>query len=232
MDYQGRQIFIAHPDPDVCNKLVRALRRNEYETFGFYKLDVDISILMRDSVIFISISEDSSWDWREFLRSVGELEVNVAMVAFGVSELPEGFSYFIESADDKSLDGMLAYLEKIQARGPRHFVRFGSQLASIATFNFHYGDRLFAGVIHDVSSTGLSCTFKPEPDTPIPEEVEDLNLNIHGYRISLGGKFTLDRVSAGQIIHVFNFKDSIPDEALDSIYDFIYSSLETKLYLH
>jgi len=232
VDYQGHQIFIVHPDPLICKKIVRALRRREYETFGFSGLDADISVMRRDTVIFLQISDDDSWDWRDFVRRTGSLDIPLALVALGSSDIPEGFDSSVEASGEASLESILDYLEKIQAQGHRHFVRFGSQFASIATFNFHLGDRLFAGVIHDLSSTGMSCTFKPEPEDLGDTEIERLNLNIHGYRATLSGFFSSTRVVAGQIIHVFNFKGNIPDEAIDHIYDFIYSSLETKLSLH
>lgn len=232
MDFQGHQIFIVHPDPDICNRMVRALRRSEYETYGFSSLETDITVMESNTVIFLLVSDDKSWDWRGFVNRIRELKSSININALGTPELPEGFDSFIESADDRGLEVILKYLKDIHAQGYRHFVRFGSQFASIATFNFHLGDRLFAGVIHDLSSNGMSCTFKPEPESFKPVTVENLNLNIHGYRVVLNGSFSSNRVIAGQKIHVFKFKNNIPDDALDHIYDFIYSSLETKLSLH
>ncbi len=232
MDYQGHQIFIVHPDPDICKRMVRALRRNEYETYGFSSLDSDITVMKRDTVIFLQVSDDESRDWRGFVNRARELEISLKIVALGTIELPEGFDSSIKFSDDEGLGSIKKYLDSINAQGHRHFVRFGSQFASIATFNFHLGERLYAGVIHDLSSTGMSCTFKPEPESLKTRQVENLNLNIHGYRAILSGSFSSKRVVAGQIIHVFNFKDNIPDDAMDHIYDFIYSSLETKLSFH
>ncbi|GEM_PF-2292935 len=232
MDYQGHQIFIVHPDPDICKKMVRSLRRSEYETYGLSSLDSDITVMKMNTVIFLLVSDNKAWDWRSYVNRVRELKIPLRIAALGPSERPEGFDSFIESTDDKGLEAIQRYLESINAQGYRHFVRFGSQLASIATFNFHLGDRLYAGVIHDLSSKGMSCTFKPEPENFKPVKIENLNLNIHGYRAVLNGSFSSSRVVAGQKIHVFNFKNDIPDNAMDHIYDFIYSSLETKLSLH
>ncbi len=232
MDYQGHQIFIVHPDQDICKRLVRALRRNEYEAYGFSSLDTDITVMQRDSIIFLLVSDDEDWDWRDFVNRARELEISMSLVALGAVELPENFDSFIRFSDDEGLETIKNHLDSVNAQGHRHFVRFGSQFASIATFNFHLGERLYAGVIHDLSSTGMSCTFKPEPESIKNMPVDNLNLNIHGYRAVLSGSFSSSRVVAGQIIHVFNFKDNIPDDAMDHIYDFIYSSLETKLSLH
>jgi hypothetical protein len=232
VEYQGHQIFIVHPDPELCRGLVRSLRRSEYEAYGFSGLDTDVSVMQRDTVVFLYVAEDTSWDWQDFLSRLQLLEITLHSVALGSPETPEGFDYGIEASDESALEPILAYLEEISARGHRHYVRFGSQYASIATFNFHHEERLYAGVIHDLSSTGMSCTFKPEPENLGHMEVANLNLNIHGYCATLSGSFTSSRMVAGQIIHVFNFSGDIPDDALDHIYDFIYSSLETKLSLH
>jgi len=232
VDYQGHQIFIVHPDKEICKQLVRTLRRKEYETYGISDLKTDISVMQRDTVIFLKISENDSWNWRHFASLVFKLNISLRIVALAGSEIPDGFDRLIEASDYSACEPILNYLEEHDVQGHRHFVRFGSQFASIATFNFHSGDRLFAGIIHDLSSTGVSCTFKPEPEVLEHQQVDIFNLNISGYRISLSGSFASKRVVAGQIIHVFNFEGSIPDEAMDHIYDFIYSSLETRLSLH
>ncbi len=232
MDYRGHQIFIIHPDANVRDELVRSLRYSEYEAYGIAALDTDVFERHRESVIFLYISDDNGWKWQDFIGRIRLIDPPMTIAALGSSKLPDGFDSFIETSDSSALEDILKYLSDINARGHRHSVRFGSQHASIATFNFHHEGRLFAGVLHDLSLTGMSCTFKPEPEHLGHLRVDEILLNIPGYQAFLGGRFISKRVVAGQIIHVFHFNGNIPEETKHHIYNFIYSSLETKLSLH
>ena len=130
------------------------------------------------------------------------------------------------------LDQIVAYLENNDARGLRHFVRFGSQNASIAMFNFVQNEHRYAGVIHDISSGGISCTFKPEPEHLEHLPVTRMNVSLPTGMVSLSGRFTAGRMVAGQPVHIFEFDPEPAEEAKKHIYNFIYASLETKLSLH
>ena len=234
MDYRGQQIFIIHPNQDFREELVRSLRYNEFETFGISETDADVISKRRDSVVFLHIADDEGWNWRDFADRIRRFEMPQKIVALGTAsvELPEGFDNIIEYSKNNFLESILSYLGKINARGHRHYVRFGSQNASIATFEFHRDGNRYAGVIHDISIAGMSCTFKPEPENIGHMTVDEIILSIPDYRASLSGRFTSKRVVAGQIIHVFQITGNISDQIRNHIYDFIYSSLETKLSLH
>ena len=231
MDYLGQQIFIIHPDRDVRDGLVRSLQRNEFETFGISEPDVHTISKRRDSVVFLYISDDKDWNWRNFMNRIRGFEKPQKIVALGSVDLPDGFDTVIENSEDRIMDSILSYLSEINARGHRHFVRFGSQIASIATFEYHKDGNRYAGVIHDISVAGMSCTFKPEPENIDHMTVDEIIVSIPDYRASLSGRFTFKRVVGGQIIHVFHITGDISGQIRDHIYDFIYSSLETKLSL-
>lgn len=232
MDYQGPQIFIIHPDQNFRDKLVRELRENDIEAFAVSQSALDDLSNRRESIYFLHISDEKDWDWQRLSNEIRRDSSCRVVVAMGSSEQPEGFDGAIGYQEKGFSEAIIGYLDHLGARGHRHFIRFGSQYASIATFDYHRDGMRYAGIIHDISVGGVSCTFRPEPESLGQKSVEKLHLNLPGYLATLSGRFTSNRVVAGQIVHVFNFDRDIDEEVREHIHDFIYSSLETKLSLH
>lgn len=231
MDYRGLQIFVAHPLQGIRDNLVRLLRLREFETFGIGELHPGGFVRRRQSVFFISISADENWDWRIFADSLLLDETPPRFVALGTEKTPKGFTAAVPEWDEDAVEGMERYLNSIQARGHRHYVRFGKHNASIATFSFYRDAVRNAGIVHDISVAGISCTFRPEPLLLRDRRVKDFQLNLQEQRILVSGHFTTQRMAAGHKVRVFLFDRDYNLETQDIIYNFIYSSLETKLSL-
>ncbi len=231
MDYRGLQIFVAHPLKDIRENLVRSLRHLEFETFGIGELDPVLLDRRRDSILFLFIAIREDWDWRLFADTLLGDKNPPPLVALGTDDTPEGFAASIPESGVQAVAGMERYLKSIDARGHRHYVRFGTHNASIATFGFYRDGARYAGIVHDISVAGISCTFRPEPPSMSDRRVKELQLNLPLNRLVVSGRFTTYRMVAGQKVHVFLFDRSVSDEIQDSIYEFIYSSLEMKLSL-
>jgi hypothetical protein len=232
VDYRGQQIFIIHPDNKFRDELVQFIRNNEFETFGVDEPNATTISNRRESILFLHSSEDENWHWQSFVEQIRVDCPDQLIVALGTGNKPEGIDIYFDHAEEDVGGRIIKYLDEINARGHRHFIRFGSQNASIATFDYQYEGMRYAGIIHDISIADISCTFKPEPETVGHMSVGDLHLNLPGFRASINGRFTTGRVVAGQKIHVFHFIGNISDEYKNHIHDFIYSSLELKLSLH
>lgn len=232
MENQGPQIFIIHPDRDFRDNLVHELRENEFEAFAISQSELDELSNRRDSIYFLHAAENGDWDWQGISEGLRHDSHGQTLVAMGSSTQPEGFDGSIGYSEKGFSEAVTGYLDHLGARGHRHYIRFGSQYASIATFDFHRGEKRFAGIIHDISAAGVSCTFRPEPESLGRKSVKDMHLNLPGYRATVSGHFVSHRVVAGQTIRVFNFDGDVSDEVREHIHDFIYSSLETKLSLH
>ena len=226
MDGKGYQVFVIHPEKPLRDELVHQLRDREYEAFGMAEFTLDHSAGSPDSIVILGANHLSP-------QSVAGLSKHrpgrIILAALGSSGFSGTFDHVI--TDETDIDGVLNVLTEIRARGPRSFVRFGGHAASIATFSFTAGGKHYAGMIHDISTAGFSCTFRPEPE-PFPDpDIRHMQLNLPGHRLSLSGRFSGHRVLAGQSIHIFLFIDEIEPDIRECIRDFIYRSLELKLAL-
>lgn len=232
MDYRGYQVFIIHPDESFREQTVEFLRKEEYEAFGFGSTDPVALDNRRESVVFLYLNGNQGWDCKSLVTVLTGDGHDVHLVALGRKPTEDCFSSFLTGPMDKLGTEILEYLNRTGARGHRHYVRFGSQNASIATFDFHEGEKRFAGIIHDISVRGISCTFRPEPEGSGPRKVSEMHLNLPGFRCHVKGRMTTRRVVSGQIIHVFMFEHNLSPETMDRIHDFIYVSLSMKLSVH
>ena len=153
----------------------------------------------------------------------------ITLVALGAPADSGSFDRII--ADETDTDAVLNVLSELQARGTRSYVRFGDHIASIATFSFAAGGKHYAGMIHDISTAGFSCSFRPEPEAVPDSFIERMQLNLPGHTLVFGGQFSAHRVFAGQSVHIFLFTDDVELDIKECIQDFIYRSLEMKLAL-
>ncbi len=229
MEYRGHQVFILHPDQQFRDKAVEFLRNEEYETFGFDITDPVALDNRREAVIFLHTENFDGGVCRELVSRIRNEGHDVHLVALGNGRIDECFTASVSGSAEEILEGMLDYLRRTGAQGHRHYVRFGSQNASIATFEYHEDGRRYAGIIHDISVRGISCTYRPEPDEPGPRRIHEMHLNLPGHRCAIGGRMTGQRRVAGQIIHVFMFDAETPQDILDDLHEFIYASLSMKL---
>ena len=229
MNFPGRQVFIVDPDASRRNGLVTSLRSEEYETYGMAGKDIFPLNSKRPEIVFLYTGEAPGWDWRDFAdRYRSDRKEQSSLYALGRSETPEGFAGTVEKSGKVSRDAVLSVLDSNGAKDRRGYVRFGSQGASIATFEYHLSGKRYAGVVHDISIVALSCTFLPEPSDFQAGKKQEITLNLRDYRTTLPGDFTLERDFGGQVVRIFRFHPPPEPRTRERLSDFIYSSLESK----
>jgi len=231
VDYRGQQVFVFHPDARSGERIVEHLRQREYEAYGLDRLDWADLNRRRDSVVCVQAEQAEHWDWKGFPRHRPEGTPVPRMIALNTTSAVGGYDESLTAEPGKTAQRLAERLDEIGARGHRRHIRFGSQNSSIATFDFQIDDRRYAGIIHDISTAGMSGTFRPEPETVEHWTIPDLHLNLPGNRISASARLSSRRIIAGQRIHVFHFDRKLPSADIDRIHEFIYASLETKLSL-
>ncbi|PIE04215.1 MAG: hypothetical protein CSA76_05415 [Spirochaetales bacterium] len=215
MEKHSRQIFIVHPDTARRESLVGHLRRKEYETYGLNLNEAAVLNYEGESVLFVF--DTAAQDMELLTRSLAQAEYSPRIVGCGEEE---------PFSSEKEL---INYLQTIGAHGNRAYVRFGSQYASIATFESYVGERRFAGIVHDISSAALSASFRPQPEDLSYLEMDSICVNLPGYRANLPGSITGKRISGRQAAYIFHFNSAAESSLQKELRSFIYTSLKMKL---
>ncbi len=225
MNHHGWQIFIVDSDSSRRDKLVHVLRRHEYETYGLTAAEAARLKYEEESVVYVFGATLP----KALQETVSSCEFPLHLVGCGAVEPSGVFDDYVQGAADEMGSLLLDHLHKLGARGGRLFVRFGNQHSSIATFEFHNKTKRFAGIVHDMSASALSFTFRPEPQEADYRDMDSMQLNLPDRKVVIPGFLDGQRVAAGHVVHVFKFEDELDENLVDEIYSFIYSALQMKL---
>jgi hypothetical protein len=121
---------------------------------------------------------------------------------------------------------ILNFLERINARGRRHFVRLRCDDYYSATFSIKKQTEIFTGRILDISSIGMACAFDKNIELKINTLIEDVQLRLGGHVVGISGTIFGKRDIDGKTIYVIVFDFKKFPEARARIVEYIYSSLQ------
>lgn len=88
---------------------------------------------------------------------------------------------------------ILEVLDEMSLWGMRKYLRFGSQNSRIAFFRMKSGSQWRTGVIHDISASGMSCSFDRYLDIDVNEQSSSIELCIKDKIFKLEGNFLIRR---------------------------------------
>lgn len=104
--------------------------------------------------------------------------------------------------------------------GPRNYIRLGNKSSRIALFRMKNDNNWRTGVIHDISASGMSCSFDKYSDININAISSDIEVCIKDQIFHLTGNFLLRRTfkATNTFVLVFSRKKSIENvQNLNSI---------------
>jgi len=127
-----------------------------------------------------------------------------------------------ESGFIRSDSNVLTIVNELNIWGQRNYIRFGNKNSRIAVFRMKIKNNWRTGVIHDISASGMSCSFDKHSDIEIDEHSTDIELNIEDRIFSLTGSFLIRRTfkTANLFILIFSRKRS--KENIRSLNSIIY----------
>lgn len=247
----GRKAFFLYPDGRVVPGVLDALRKREFEVYGFqsHKIIGKILGFYENSVLFIWADEGPGpAGWAELIREIHPENkipestsdaVMYALVKRG-RKSPEyealasaiGLAFLIDIPDEseKLTERIGTILEAISARGQRQYVRFGGAGQIVTSLYAAHGDAGVSGTVHDISSVGMSCSFSEEVDFNPKDRIDQIELSIQDQRYRVGGFILLRRQDpSGRPVYVIMFDRKSVGAAQDPIRRFINDSLKAQV---
>ena len=241
----GREVFFLYPPSVLQDQLVQIVVRAEYELYLLKDHRVVRSVLANypNAILFVNIDEkitDSTWE--EFINGVMSDE-RTASVRIGILSynndpelakrylidlsVPCGFIQ-LKLGLKESARILLTVLEANEARGKRRYVRAPIPEKSKVTFNIKVGRDLVKGRIRDISVAGMACTF--DHGNPIAQSgtIDDLQLNLRGVHIRVGGRFAGSRKTDEGVVYVVLF-DALDSETRGKLHAFIHATLQARM---
>ncbi len=240
----GKRIFILNPSGEAIEKIVLHLAQEEIEAYavelplnGFGFLDG-----FPGSLVFLDypgtaftpgtaipdrvLDSLSDKEWGLLLENERDAE-SEEIVPDGRA-IPLGILPFGSDPEGtvRSLD---ALLEARSVRGQRQYVRFGSNDMEIAAMTATYKGNQYRGIVHDISSAGISCSLSDKSAViPINGVLDPLEIRFADWSISIPGSVGIRRSMAGETILVLMFDQAAIRKRSADIREFVHRSLQNQ----
>jgi hypothetical protein len=130
---------------------------------------------------------------------------------------------------EESAGIVLRMLEANEARGRRRYVRAQVLDKAAASFNVQVDRILQSGVVHDISSVGMACSFDPDMSVPVRTYLRDIQLRLRGQAVTVSGVVTGSRRTGDYTVHVVMFDPRQGDAFRTKVRRFIHRQLNRQI---
>jgi hypothetical protein len=198
----GRRIYFLYP-PKNLDEILKTLVINEYEVYAVRNHDKLRQLLKNEgqAIVFINIDEGLTEPlWQDYIQSILNTpetkEVKIGILSLNANPelkkkylidmgLPCGF-VTMRLGVKESTQILLKTLEANEAKGRRKYIRANCNPGS-AEFNAKVDGKFLHGDIRDLSSVGMSCSFRDTTSFYAGKKLPDTQLSLRGTRISIAG---------------------------------------------
>ncbi|MDR2028911.1 MAG: PilZ domain-containing protein [Treponema sp.] len=242
-DLLGKKIFFLHPSAVIQNEIVFELIQQEFEAYIIRDQNGVIRLLKRypDSLVFVNIDEGlSEPDWEKWIRNViadpalADIKVGIVsakndealMRKYIASVKIQGGYTVIKSDINKAVRQLLEILHVFDAKGRRRFLRATSENETLTTINIPHNNTYVNGVIKDISSTGLSCSFSEDPKLEKNSLCQDIQIKLQSVLLKLEGIVFGSRMDGLNKIYVVVFTQRIDPSVRVKIRKYIQGNIQ------
>ncbi len=120
-------------------------------------------------------------------------------------------------------DNVIKLINELNVWGSRNYIRFGNSGSRIAFFRMKFRNSWRTGVIHDISASGMSCSFDKHNDIELNEMNTEIELCISDRIFSLTGKFLIRRSFKNNNMFVLVFSKKKASHNILSLNSIIYT---------
>lgn len=240
------KIFFLYPQNILQKNLIKEIVKNEYAAYAIEDHNVMFKLLKKynNSILFINIEAVLSQpEWEKYIKEIHShpdiKNVRVGVLSFFedvererkfLMELMIECGYIrLKAGYKESLDIILKALEANEARGKRKYVRVRCDNLDNVGCNIKIGDKLYEGIIKDISSYGMAFYFKNnETFLRRDDFIDNIQLKLKGVLVFASGRIYDARPFGEKTVYVLIFQNLNYDEK-DKIHEFIYKALQQEM---
>lgn len=235
----SRRIFFLYPHHETETRIIKDIITNEYEAFLINDHAAARRLLteLNKSLIFVNVDKTLKHNnWDEYIKEIEQINsIQNVMVGTIAKETRKIDPYKSLSTICVSFDNgidicsrsILEVLEKNNARGKRKYIRAKCDDTYRASFSIKLHNTIHVGIIHDISTFAMACSFQGTIDVAPDTYVNDLQIRLEGKVYKLAGKIIASRNENNLYIVMFDY-DSYP-AAKEHIQIFIFNALQRAL---
>lgn len=129
----------------------------------------------------------------ELVEACGIELIRVFVVADNRLDFNHEKVYVLDRATAGNNEKIISLIDELQIWGERSYIRFGNHTSRIAYFRMKFGSQWRTGVIHDISASGMSCSFDRFEDIDVVENSTAIELRINESIFQMTGNFLIRR---------------------------------------
>ena len=123
----------------------------------------------------------------------------------------------------KSDKNVINEIDKLDIWGPRSYIRLGHKVSRTAFFRMKINNIWRTGVVHDISASGMSCSFDHHDEINIYEQTTAIEICIKERIFHLSGTFLIRRTFKNNNMFVLIFSQRKNRENIQNLNSVIYT---------
>jgi uncharacterized protein YjgD (DUF1641 family) len=179
------------------------------------------SILVVDCASFNSKSELRDYT-SDLLNRFYENLINIIIICDTAEEYENEKIMYLRRDQISNDEDILKLIHKMDIEGERKYIRLGHKDSRIAFFRMKLQNKWRTGVIHDLSASGMSCSFDKHHEIFTDENDTIIEICITEKIFQLSGKFLLRRTFKNDNMFVLVFSRKKNMENINSLNSILY----------
>jgi len=224
------KIFVLSTDSQSRNRINAVIKKENNEVYILENHAIVKSLLMQfvKNILVIDIdnfllSQDLNEYVQDVISSLQEKLIKIIIVGNCAQNIKNEKILYLDSSDIISDDNVLSIIDNLNIWGPRNFIRFGSSVSRIAYFRMKFKHNWRTGVIHDISASGMSCSFDKHCEINPDENSSSIEICIKEKIFSLSGSFLIRRTFKNSNMFVIVFSRKRSPENIRNLNSIIYN---------
>jgi hypothetical protein len=242
-----KKIFFLNTSPFFQNEIGSELIHQEFEIY-FTAEYTNLKRALKkypESIVFVNIdSLLPEKEWETWIRRT-LADPSTASAKFGVLadlykeqqeqkytevlKLPCGYTVVSKSDPQKTFRQLNSLFVAMEVRGRRRYLRATSENEMQMTINIPHDGFYLKGVIKDISSVGISCTFQKDPELEKNALCKDMQIKLQTAILKTEGIVFGSRTDGLLKIYVFLFTPRVAPETRARIRVFVMQTLQERM---
>jgi hypothetical protein len=242
----GKKVFFVHPSAVIQNEVVAGLVQEEYEVYVVRDHGNLPRVLKRypDSILFADIDEHMpEQEWETWIRGImgdpGMANILIGIASANDNEVLQRkyvnsvrvqCGYVTVKSDIRNtMKHILEILNASEAKGRRKYIRVTTDNESMTTVNMPHNGVYVNGVIKDISSAGLSCSFTTDPELEKNSLCSDIQIKLQSVILKVEGIVFGSRMDGLDKIYVIVFTQRTDPAVRVKIRKYIQTAIQAKM---
>ncbi len=235
----SRRIFFLYPHQETETRIIKDIITNEYEAFLINDHAAARKLLteLNKSLLFVNVDQPlrhSNWD--EYIKEIDQINSIQNVMVGAIAKETEKIDPYkslssvcvsLENGIELCSKSILELLEKHNARGKRKYIRAKCEEMHRASFSIKIGDAIHVGIIHDISTFAMACSFQENIEIKADTCFNDLQIRLDGKVFKISGKAISSRNENNICIIMFKYENH--PAVKEHIQMFIYNALQRAL---